>query len=533
MSIPNQPAVPDSRTIEHWSMGYATNKLFADDCLNVIKQLPPESVDLIYLDPPFNSNVNYNVFFDVAANKKDRAQIEAFEDTWFYSDESVEMLNRLIEDTKKYREVSTLMEALQTIIPPKSSMLAYLSYMAERLVEMHRVLKPTGSVYFHCDPTASHYVKILMDTIFGRNNFSNEIVWCYKKWTNTANYFQRNHDIILMYAKSNKTVFNKQYGAMTPAMAQICKQGYNGGSSGGKKILRGYDRKNPKAISQLESGKYDDIYYLENPADGAPIPDYWNIPIIGGGSKERLGWPTQKPIALLDRIVKASSNKGDVVLEPFCGCGTTIDAAYQLQRNFIGIDVSYFALEVVRDHRMKRKDEISVEGEPRSMDTAISLFRTNAFLFEKWAVTRTHGLVDNVKQSGDGGIDGRGIVMGTTEKNRMCIVQVKGGITETTMKSTATAASIREFIGLLAMGEGIIGLFITMTALSEKQIREAEASIAQVMGPLMIGDTPYKRIVFHSIEGYLEGKKPDLPPLRHAPQAQENQDKLKSDAKPE
>ena len=179
-----------------------------------------------------------------------------------------------------------------------------------------------------------------------------------------------------------------------------------------------------------------------------------------------------------------------------------------------------------------KDDQIKIEGEPRSMATAINLLRTNPFLFEKWAVTRTHGLVDNVKQSGDGGIDGRGIVVGTTEKNRMCIVQVKGGINETTMKSTATLESIRAFTGLLAKGEGIVGLFITMTALSEKQIRDAEADIAQVMGPLMIGDTPYKRIVFHSIQEYLEDKKPHLPPLRHAPQAQEDQDKLKADAKP-
>ncbi len=500
MSVPNQPTVQDSRTIEPWSMGYATNKLFADDCLTVIKQLPTESIDLIYLDPPFNSDVNYNVFFDVAVNKKDRAQIEAFEDTWFYSEEAEWRMKRFLD--AELSPIRTIIEAFDAIIP-KTPMLAYLSYMAERLVEMHRVLKSTGSVYFHCDPTASHYLKIVMDGIFGRKNFINEVVWYYTNASRGKKKFANSHDVIFWYCKStNKHTFNRDE-ILQEFSIGMTEWRYKKGGQAGKK---------------MPAGKTPD--------------DVITLPSINSMSKERLGWPTQKPIVLLDRIVKASSNKGDVVLDPFCGCGTTIDAAYRLKRNFIGIDVSYFALEVVRDHRMKRKDEIDIEGEPRSMATAINLLRTNPFLFEKWAVTRTHGLVDNVKQSGDGGIDGRGIVVGTEEKNRMCIVQVKGGINETTMKSTATVASIREFTGLLAKGEGIVGLFITMTALSEKQIRDAEADIAQVMGPLMIGDTPYKRIVFHSIQEYLEDKKPHLPSLRHAPQAQEDQDKLKADAKP-
>ncbi len=231
-----------------------------------------------------------------------------------------------------------------------------------------------------------------------------------------------------------------------------------------------------KFTKEDAGGRYKDIkhpdgtihkQYMRNEQR---MRDVWGSPVINAMSKERLGWPTQKPLELLTRIVEASSNQGDVVLDPFCGCGTTIDAAYRLKRNFIGIDVSYFALEVVRDHRMKRNHQIPIEGEPKDLKQAIAYLRNNPFLFEKWAVTRTHGLVDNIQKSGDGGIDGRGIVVGIKEKNNMCIVQVKGGVNEYTMCSNATAANIREFIGLLASGEGIVGLFITMTPLSHKRI---------------------------------------------------------------
>jgi len=250
-------------------------------------------------------------------------------------------------------EIADKHEALYRVIDSaelshSKSMKSYLIMMAVRLLQMKRILKDTGSIYLHCDPTSSHYLKLIMDSIFGKENFRNEIVWGYKKWTNTANFWQKNHDILLFYSKSKNYTFNKLYGDLTESMKQIRKRGYNAGSSGGKQILRIYDQNNPKAQQKIKEGKYDSLFYIENPAVGSPIPDYWDIPILGGGSKERLGYPTQKPLKLLERIIKASTNEGDLVLDPFCGCATTCIAAEKLGRKWIGIDISQKAIDLVK-----------------------------------------------------------------------------------------------------------------------------------------------------------------------------------------
>ena len=312
------------------------------DNLAVLRRIDSGVVDLIYLDPPFNSKRDYAAPVGSVAEG-----LDAFFTDKFARDNRWDGLQEVLLNVNP-AVYSVIMAAAK--VKGKSTR-SYLTFMAVRLMEMHRVLKDTGSIYLHCDPTMSHYLKMLMDAIFGKDNFHNEIVWCYSKWTNTAKYYQKNHDIILFYSKADDYKFNKPLGEMTPSMRQIRERGYNGGSNRGVKILRVYDRNNPKAIKQIKSGAYDEIYYLDNPATGAPIPDYWNIPILGGGNRERTGYPTQKPLALLERIIKASSNKGDIVLDPFCGCGTALEAAQRHGRNWIGIDAAVSAGAVMIELR--------------------------------------------------------------------------------------------------------------------------------------------------------------------------------------
>jgi len=298
---------------------------------------------------PFNSKHNY------AAPIGSKAAGAAFKDTWTLSD----------VDEAWHGEVADREPSLYAAIDAAGvvhgkGMKSYLIMMAVRLLEMKRVLKNTGSIYLHCDPTASHYLKMLVDTVFGKDNFRNEIVWNYEKWTNAARYFQRNHDILLMYSVTDRYTFNKQYGELTERQKQLIQTGYNTGSSSGKKIVRIYDRKNPKVQTKLpiwtEEGRA--IYDVSMPK-GKALNDVWKIAALNGQAKERLGYPTQKPIALLERIIKASSNEGEVVLDPFCGCATTCVAAERLGRQWVGIDISEKAVELVQ---MRLEREVGLFG---------------------------------------------------------------------------------------------------------------------------------------------------------------------------
>ena len=225
---------------------------------------------------------------------------------------------------------------------------SYLLYMAVRLLEMRRLIKPTGQIYLHCDPTMSHYLKAVMDSIFGKRNFRNEIIWAYNKWTNTANYFQRNHDVILCYGNGGPTYFDKQFGALTKRQRELRALGYNTGSSNGKPLLRVYDRQ--KAAVRITHAEAEGraVYYIDKPLEGNPISDVWtDISALNGRANEREGYPTQKPLALLRRIILASSREGDVVLDPFCGCATACVEAEMRGRQWLGIDISPKAVELV------------------------------------------------------------------------------------------------------------------------------------------------------------------------------------------
>ena len=303
----------------------------------MLRGMNSECVDLVYLDPPFNSNKDY------AAPIGSKAAGAAFKDTWTLSD----------VDEAWHGEIADRHPALYAIISAAGlahgqGMKAYLIMMAVRVLELHRVLKPTGSIYLHCDPNASHYLKMLLDCVFSKANFRNEVVWHYEKWTNTAKYHQRNHDVVLFYAAGPTAKFNKLYGEKTPRQEQLLKTGYNTGSSNGKQIVRIYNRENAnvkrKMALWIREGRA--IYEVPEPK-GKAMPDVWKISALNGQAKERLGYPTQKPLALLERIIKASSNEGDVVLDPFCGCATALVAAEGLRRQWAGIDLSDMAAKLV------------------------------------------------------------------------------------------------------------------------------------------------------------------------------------------
>ena len=285
--------------------------IWTGDCLYILRGMNPESVDLIYLDPPFNSKTDY------AAPIGSKAAGAAFTDTWSLSDVDTEWVN-LME--AKHPALYRVLLAAMT-----QSDKSYLAYMAARLLELRRVLKPTGSIYLHCDPTMSHYLKLLMDAVFGRGNFRNEIVWCYRKWSVASNQFSRNHDLILFYADASHAIFNPQYVPVSAGTTKRWK---------GKQQLAVFKGDVRQAESTDKEAK-------------SPCPDWWEMSIINPNAKERIGYPTQKPLKLLDRIIRASSDEGDMVLDPFCGCATTCVAAEDLGRDWTGIDISEKAAELV------------------------------------------------------------------------------------------------------------------------------------------------------------------------------------------
>lgn len=323
--------------------------IYTADNLAVLRSINTETIDLIYLDPPFNTGKTWSNPIHAKGKKAEAS----FEDTWKWGDEHEDVVRQLVNTEQK--KIIRLVEGLAEV--NGNSWKAYLIYMGVRLIEMHRILKPTGSIYFHCDPVMSHGIKLVMDAVFGKANFRNEVVWGYKKWTNKTKSFQSNHDIILLYNKSQKYVFNKPYGELTRRQVQLRQTGYNRGSTSGVPILRVYD--NEKAAHQIAVAKKEGrkVYYVDNPPAGEPMSDVWPISSINGQAKERTGYPTQKPLALLDVIINASSDKEGIVLDPFCGCATACVAAERWGRRWIGIDLSGLASGILIDRLEKINPE--------------------------------------------------------------------------------------------------------------------------------------------------------------------------------
>ena len=531
-------------------MEFRENTLYYGDCLEVMVDWPDECVDLIYLDPPFNSNTDYNILFGSDARR--RAQLLAFEDTWVWDASAVRRVEQI--ENAIAHPANRAIKGLRALLD-KTGMLAYLSYMAERLAVMKRLLKPTGSLYLHCDPTASHYLKVLLDEVFGKESFRNEITWRrVLGGKQDAGQFGRSSDRLLFYSKSrdfhfdpprmqehDKDVLDTWYSKADErgryASRPLTAAGTTGGDSG--QPWRGKSPTGHWIVPRLLQQRYEsdtgnrlrgsvrerlDILagqgYIEFSPGGLPswrryldeanlprVQDMWfdaAVRPIGRTSNERLGYPTQKPVALLERIIAASSREGDIVLDPFCGCGTTVAAAHNLGRRWLGIDISPFAIKLIVKRRFPGM-RIDTLGFPVDMEGAVELARANPFDFEKWAVDCISGMVPNSRQRGDGGIDGRGtLILKPEAHSDLVLAQVKGG--------SYSIGHLRDFLHTLEREKAALGVFITLQALRGRQRQNAEAELAGA-GELTLGAASFPRAQLWSIEDWFADRLPRLPAL--------------------
>ncbi len=486
----------------HKQLLFKPNTLYHGDCLDIMNGWEAGCVDLIYLDPPFNSNANYNILYgkDRAGKPRDEpAQFTAFKDTWYWNAEAGKRVEEISRATghPAHKAIKGLAEML-----PETGMLAYLVYMADRIAAMRRVLKDTGSIYLHCDPTASHYLKTILDCVFGAKNFRNEIVWCYSGPSKTVRYFPRKHDCILFYAKSHAGDFCSE-AVRVPHKRQTLSAGATGMAGGN----RSFDEIREKEAESLKKGKV--------------IEDWWDD--IGSGSHmprhERLGYPTQKPLALVERIIKASSNEGDMVLDPFCGCGTTAEAAYKLGRKLIGIDISPYAITRVCRDRLKHAAGISIQGLPTDLKSANAMAEGDRFLFEQWAVTTLPGFEPNDKQTGDGGIDGRGYLLNppSDEKGR-CVVQVKSG--------GFAPDNLRALLSKITGGYASMGVFVTMDKIRDtRTMRDCVVNAGQFKE----GAKTFNRMLFWSMEEHFNHARLQLPAMAHPRTGKALQEMIRAD----
>lgn len=469
------------------------NLLYYGDNLDVLpRHVKDESVDLVYLDPPFNSNANYNVLF-AEHGAKSTAQIHAFEDTWRWDEASAYDYEQTIEQGGT---VADALRAFRTLLGT-SDMLAYLSMMAPRLVELQRVMKATGSIYLHCDPTASHYLKVLMDAVFGTRNFRNEIIWGYNTGGKGKNSFLRKHDTILWYSKSAQYTFNRADVAVPRAVGTAHLR--YGVTADGREYYEDF--------SPRKSGKQY-RWYLD---EGVTPMDVWtDIPAINPMAKERLGYPTQKPEALLDRIIEASSNPGDLILDPFCGCGTTIAAAERLNRRWIGIDITHLAIGLIKNRLATAFPGIApsvmyeVVGEPTDVDGARELAESDPFQFQAWALGLVGARVaSSAKKGGDKGIDGRLYFHdeGTGGKTKQIIFSVKAGHLVPTY--------VRDLRGVLDREEAQIGVLLAFEIPSAGM--KAEAASAGFYDSPWGGRFPRLQIL--TVGQILDGKAVEYPHL--------------------
>ena len=458
-----------------------TNQLYFGDNLFVLREhIPDASVDLIYLDPPFNSNATYNVLFKERSGEDSAAQITAFDDTWHWTIDSERAYQEVV--TEGPDKLGKLLQAMREFLG-QNDMMAYLTMMAQRLAELHRVLKPTGSIYLHCDPTASHYLKLLMDGILGRQNFRNEIIWCYAGGGIPKQDFPRKHDVILRYSKGHNVTYSPIYRPYSPGT-----------------VKRGRTK---------VKGKYFEEGLRE---EGTPVNDWWaDVPkITSPTDPEKLGYPTQKPEALLERIINASSKEGDVVLDPFCGCGTAVAVAERLRRRWIGVDITHVAISLMK-HRLhdtfgSELSEYSVIGLPQDVASARALATDSEhggrYQFEYWAL----GLVDarpaTGKKGADSGIDGYiNFFDDNSGKAKRIIVQVKSGHVNRGMIATLKGDMERE--------DAAIGIFITLEEPTEPMNQEAIA--AGFYEPESLPGNRYPKVQILTIEQLLAGAQPEYP----------------------
>jgi len=521
------------------------NKLYFGDNLDVLREyIPDESVDLVYLDPPFNSQVQYNVLFRTPDAQRASAQAGAFKDTWVWGNEAEISYAEMM---RVGGPAARVLDALRSAFG-ETDMLAYLAMMAIRLHALHRKLRPSGSLYLHCDPVAAHYLKIMLDGLFRGDRCRAEIIW--KRSTSHGNV-SRNygalHDCIFFYTKGTEYTWNQLYHALSDeyvaakfgnqdpdgrrwqsvslrnpgirknlqfpytASNGVTYQPHPNGWAVGKERLEAYDREGRLHFPRKEGGQLRVKQYLDE-RPGIKLQDVWtDIPALNSQAQERLGYPTQKPLALLERIVGASSREGEVVLDPFCGCGTTIEAAQRLERQWIGIDIAIHSIKVIEARLSKIRGSIaySEEGMPRDFASAKKLAESDKYQFQWWAnyLFNPHALREQ-KKGADRGVDGELFFPNGPGRpwGRM-LTSVKGG-------ENVGPAMVRDFARVIEREGANLGLFICLN----KPTRAMSVEAASVrVADTVHGDIPKLQIV--SIEEWFEGKRPMLPPLQHLPSA--------------
>jgi DNA modification methylase len=532
-------------------MELKTNVLYYGDNLEILRDhIADESIDLIYLDPPFNSNRSYNVLFRESGGAGSGAQIEAFEDTWQWGQVAQGAYEEVV--TGPQQRVARMLQAVVEGLG-HNDVTAYLCMMAIRLVELHRVLKDVGSIYLHCDPTAGSYLRVLMDSVFGPKSFRNEVIWKRTTAHSSSNRYGPIHDLLLFYTKSGTYTWNRAHGPYEASYeeshykyvgkdgrrykrADMTGSGVRHGETG--KPWRGIDPtpKNrhwvrpPADLDILdEQGKvwwpskpgawpYLKLYLDEMP--GVVLQDIWtDIERVNPVAAERLGYPTQKPLALLERIVSASSNPGDIVLDPFCGCGTAVHAAQKLGRRWIGIDITYLAINLI-ERRMTDAFSgltVEVEGAPKDLASARDLAHRDKWQFQWWAVTKLNAQpVAGKKKGADTGIDGViPFFAGPKEDYRRAIVSVKGG-------EHVGVGMVRDLKGVLDREKEPIGVLLTLAPPTKEMVTEAAAS---GFYENEFWGRKFTRVQILTVEEMLAGKRPDMPwgkaPFMKAPTEKE------------
>ena len=546
------------------------NALYYGDNLQVLREhIPGESVDLVYLDPPFNSNASYNVLFRERTGEESPAQIKAFSDTWEWTQETEYTFEvDIVQNPAVPAAVKDMISAFRQFIG-RNAMMAYLVMMAPRLVELHRVLKPTGSLYLHCDPTASHYLKLLLDAVFGSGNYRSEINWRRTNAHNDAKQGRRQYgnvrDTIFFYTKSNSwdwnwlyTEYDNEYinsfykyteqstgrryrmdnltaakpGGDTSYLWRVKRRSggeweadlsdeyvspLNGWEYKGVPPYRGrywaYSKENMVAmflegrIAHTQNGMPNYKRFLDE-MPGVPLQNDWTD-IRPASRSESLGYPTQKPEALLERIIQASSNEGDVVvLDPFCGCGTAVAAAQKLGRNWLGIDITHLAVALMKNRLKTAFDldpvkDYDVIGEPQDEGSAHALWQQDPYQFQFWAVSLLEAQPQSEQKRGaDRGIDGLlYFIDGPKRSPQKIVVQVKGG--------HVTVSQVRDLMAVVEREKAALGLFISLDPPTAPMRTEA-AGGGFFHSDLWQRDFP--KIQLRTIGEMLAGNGFDLPP---------------------
>ena len=513
------------------------NQLYFGDNLHVLREsVADESVDLIYLDPPFNSKRDYNLLFKSPKGQKSEAQIEAFKDSWHWGEQAEREFDELLHQANT--DVAEMMKALRAFLG-ENDMLAYLTMMANRLLEMYRVLKPTGSLYLHCDPTASHYLKVVLDGVFGKERYENEIVWKRTTTHSDSKTWSRVADSIFFYTKSDEFAWNTPRDKHSEKYLDS-KYRYDDHDGRGVYRLDNMTSPNPRAnmmyewkgfpfpekgwrysretmaqlhadkriwypttkVGILDTTKRPQLKRYLNEMEGGVMGTVWtDIPPINSQAQERLGYPTQKPLALLERIISASSNEGDVVLDPFCGCGTAVHAAQKLNRNWVGIDITHLAITLI-EKRLKdafgAACEFKVHGTPGDLDAARNLAERDKYQFQWWAVSLVDAQPFQGKKKGaDTGIDGLKFFYDLKDNDaRKIVVSVKGG--------GLKADDIRALNHVRDREKADIALLISLNEPTAKM--RADAASAGIFHGGPDGQTQYPRVQLLTIEGLLSGQ---------------------------